>query len=127
MREKLDTPTFTRVASMMFLNNGVFIDLTGSDVILGNNLTIEDGVKIITHTHQFEYADWRERGVIHSATPTVIEDGVFIGINAVIMPICKYIGKYSVIGAGSVVTKSVPDYEMWAGNPAHKIRDVIHE
>ena len=121
LKGKLSTPSFNRVASMAYLNQGVFIDLTGSPVILGNELVIEDGVRIMTHTHQFKFADWRERPEIHTTKSTLIEDYAFIGIDAIIMHTCKYIGKHSVIGAGSVVTKNVPDYEMWAGNPAKKI------
>lgn len=124
LRGKLNTPSFNRVSSMAYLNQGVFIDLTGSQVILGDELVIEDGVRIMTHTHQFEFADWRERPEIHAINPTIIEDYVFIGIDAIIMPSCKYIGKHSVVGAGAVVTKNVPDYEIWAGNPAKRIKDV---
>jgi len=124
LKGKLNTPSFTRVSSMAYLHQGVFVDLTGSPVVFGDELVIEDGVRIMTHTHQFEFTDWRERPQINHMEPTIIEDYVFIGIDAIIMPNCKYIGKHSVIGAGAVVTKNVPDYEIWAGNPAKKIRDV---
>ena len=48
---------------------------------------------------------------------TVIHKGATIGANATI--VCGHdIGKYSFVGAGSVVTKTVPDYTMVVGNPA---------
>lgn len=47
----------------------------------------------------------------------LIKEGAFIGIGAVIMPGVT-IGKKAVIGANAVVTKDVPDYEIWAGVPA---------
>lgn len=47
---------------------------------------------------------------------------VWIGANATIISGVS-IGTGAVIGAGSVVTKDVPPYEIWAGNPAKKIRD----
>lgn len=49
--------------------------------------------------------------------PTHIEKGATIGANTTI--VCGHrIGKYAFIGAGSVVTKDVPDYALWMGNPA---------
>jgi acetyltransferase-like isoleucine patch superfamily enzyme len=53
----------------------------------------------------------------------VIEDNVFIGAHATILKgVC--IGKNSIIGASSVVTKNIPANEIWAGNPAKFIRNV---
>jgi len=54
---------------------------------------------------------------------TIVKDGASIGAGCVI--ICGVtIGSGSIIGAGGVVTKSVPPGEIWAGNPASKLRDV---
>lgn len=53
---------------------------------------------------------------------TILGNDVWIGANAVILPGIK-IGDGAVIGAGSVVTKNVPEYEIWAGNPAKKIKN----
>ena len=52
----------------------------------------------------------------------VIGDDVWIGRNVTILPGCKIIGTGCVIGACSVVTKDIPDYEVWAGNPARFIK-----
>lgn len=41
---------------------------------------------------------------------------------AIILPGCKHIGAHSIIGAGAVVTKDVPDYAIVGGNPAKVIR-----
>jgi len=51
---------------------------------------------------------------------TLIKAGAKIGSNATIMPIT--IGKNAIIGAGSVVTKDVPDNEVWVGNPARLMK-----
>lgn len=53
--------------------------------------------------------------------PVIIKDGVFIGARCIILKGVT-IGYNSVIGAGSVLTKNVPDNEIWAGNPASLIR-----
>jgi acetyltransferase-like isoleucine patch superfamily enzyme len=46
-----------------------------------------------------------------------------IGANATVLPNVT-IGSYCIIGAGSVVVKDIPDNEMWAGNPARKIKSL---
>lgn len=52
---------------------------------------------------------------------TVISDYAAIGANCTILPGIK-IGKGALVGAGSVVTKSIPDSEVWCGVPAKRIR-----
>jgi acetyltransferase-like isoleucine patch superfamily enzyme len=50
-----------------------------------------------------------------------IGDDVWIGANTVILPGCKRIGHGAVVGAGSIVTKDVPDFAVVVGNPARQI------
>jgi len=101
-----------------------FFDVSGSQIIIGDQVVISSGVHILTHSHEFKKSNWRKLHKIQNSSPTVIGEFAFIGINSIITDSCKYIGKYSIIGAGSVVTKNVPDYEIWAGNPARKITEV---
>ena len=101
-----------------------FFDVSGSKLIIGNQVVISSGVHILTHSHEFKKSNWRTLHKIEYTFPTVIEEFAFIGINSIITDSCKYIGRCSVIGAGSVVTKNVPDYEVWVGNPARKVADV---
>ena len=56
------------------------------------------------------------------ATPLHICSDVWIGTRAIILPGCKRIGKSVIIGAGSVVTKDIPDYAIVGGNPARVIK-----
>lgn len=51
-------------------------------------------------------------------TKFIIEDDVWIGYNAIILPSAKHIGRGAVIAAGAVVTKNVPPYSIVAGVPA---------
>jgi acetyltransferase-like isoleucine patch superfamily enzyme len=62
----------------------------------------------------------------------IIEDDVWIGHNAVLLPGCKFVGRGAVVGAGAIVTKAVEPYTIVAGNPARVLRkrfsdDVILE
>lgn len=57
------------------------------------------------------------------AKPVVIEDDVFVGARSIVLPGVR-IGKGSVIGAGSVVTRNVPPLSVCAGNPARVIRSL---
>jgi maltose O-acetyltransferase len=101
-----------------------FFDVSGSAIIFGDQVTVSSGVYILTHDHQFEKRNWKELDHVVNFEPTIIEDGVFLGINVIVLPSCKRIGKYSVVGAGAIVTKDIPDNEIWVGNPARKIGNV---
>ena len=50
---------------------------------------------------------------------TIIKKGCSLGANSTIVSGCK-IGQYSMIGAGSVVTKDIPPFTIWFGNPARQ-------
>ena len=62
-------------------------------------------------------------GVIEpaSATPVIIEDGVLVGANAVVIE-GVHVGKNAVVAAGAIVTKDVPDNAVVAGCPAKVIK-----
>lgn len=57
------------------------------------------------------------------AEPLVIEDDVWIGHDAVLLPGCKFVGRGAVVGAGAIVTSNVERYTIVAGNPARRLRD----
>lgn len=104
-----------------------FFDVKGGGIVFGRNVVISSGVHILTHDHYFDKANWRDLDEKGSDDPTIINDDVFLGINTLVMPSCKSIGKSSVLAAGSVVTKNVPPYEIWGGNPAIRIGTVQHD
>ena len=98
--------------------SGVRFDTVAPDkVYIGNNVTITAGTRILTH-----YLDPSRKGRIFRIGEVHIEDDVFIGVNSIICNSVT-IGKGAIIGAGSVVTKDIPPYQVWAGNPAHYIKD----
>jgi len=100
-----------------------------NDVMIGDNVTIKsgvyiwDGVRIEDNVFIGPNAtftnDIRPRSKVHPPrfTRTYIKEGASIGANATIL--CGVtIGKWVMVGAGSVVTKDAPDYALVYGNPA---------
>jgi acetyltransferase-like isoleucine patch superfamily enzyme len=57
-----------------------------------------------------------------STAPIIIEENVWLGANVIVLKGVN-IAKGAVVGAGSVVTKSIGENEIWAGIPAKKIRN----
>ncbi len=100
------------------------------DVIIGNNVKIQNNVSVYTgvicEDDVFLGPSCVFTNVVNPRSfisrkneyrKTVIHKGATIGANATI--VCGHdIGKYAFIGAGSVVTKNVPDYALMVGNPA---------
>ena len=87
-------------------------------IIIGDNTMIGYGTKIHTATHDYEdHPMWCKM----IKRPVQIGHDVWIGFDVKIMP-GVIIGDYSVIGAGSVVTKHVPKGAIIAGNPAKIIK-----
>lgn len=94
-------------------------------VKLGNNIVIGGGVTIIdSDFHSMNYRHWHtsEDEKNMKSIPVVINDNVFIGMNTIILKGVT-IGTNVAIAAGSVVTKSIPDNQIWGGNPARFISD----
>ncbi len=89
----------------------------GSDVILGPY------VRIFSENHKFDDPNIPINQQGETRTGVVIGDGVWIGSGATILDGVE-IGRNSVIAAGSVVTKSVPDYSVVAGIPAKIIKSL---
>jgi acetyltransferase-like isoleucine patch superfamily enzyme len=90
-------------------------------VYIGKNVSIGAGTKIMdTDFHPLDL-DERLKDVNIPHKPVRIEDGAFIGTEAMVLKGVT-IGENSVVGAGAVVTKSIPPGEIWGGNPAKFIR-----
>lgn len=90
-------------------------------VTIGNHVNLGQNVTVTALNHNFENVDMRidEQGI--NTSPIVIEDDVWIGTNAVILPGVT-IGQHSVVAAGSVVNQSIPPYCVCAGVPARLIK-----
>lgn len=101
-----------------FIGEGIVLDTNYPE-----DITIEEGVTMTTRciivTHFVEIDDNMNRH--YSRGKVIIKKQAYIGANTVI---CKpvTIGEGAIIGASSVVTKDIPPFEVWAGNPARFIR-----
>ena len=104
-------------------NSGIGINasLTGS-VEIGKNVMMGPNCTMYSRNHAFDRLEipMCKQGFQEEKT-IVIDDDVWIGGNVIILP-GKHIGKGSIIGAGSVITKDVPEYAIVGGNPAKIIR-----
>ena len=134
---RMDTPPYRRfwlgrqsvVESYCCINNAVG-DVTIGDytrigihctvigpVCIGNHVNLAQGITVTALNHNFEDTAMKidEQGI--ATKPVVIGDDVWIGANAVILPGVT-IGRHSVVAAGAVVTKDVPDNTLVGGVPA---------
>lgn len=98
-----------------------FTALCSSNLIIGNDVLIASNVFISTENHGFDSIELKYLRQKLVTKDVVIEDNVWIGENVSILSGVK-IGKWSIVGANSVVTKDVPEYTIVCGNPAKIIK-----
>ena len=96
-------------------------------VTIGSYVNIGAGSMIFdTDFHSLFWKDRQDGTDItkRAMKPVVIKDYVFIGAHSFILKGVT-IGEKSIVGAGSVVTRDIPDGEIWAGNPARFIKRIL--
>ena len=109
------------IGSNCYINyNCVLLDC--ARVTIGNNVLIGPNCGIYTAIHPLD-SETRLQG-LETAQPITIKDGVWLGGNVVILPGVT-IGEKTVIGAGSVVTKDIPDHVLAYGNPCRVIKTLL--
>lgn len=94
-----------KIRPFVFIPTGVTIE---------NNVFVGPNVTFTNDKYPKVRGEWK-------LFETTVKEGASIGANSVILPGVT-IGKYSLVGAGSVVTKDVPDYAVVSGNPAQIMR-----
>lgn len=118
----------SKTGNHIIIGNGVAINeynnlrAAGGDIRIGNYCQIAQFCTLVASNHAIE----TPKHIIEAPWDTskhsiCIEDDVWIGANCVILPGVT-IGRGAVIGAGSIVTKSVPAYSVHAGNPARCLK-----
>lgn len=106
------------IGENFYANHNLMI-LDGNKVKFGDNVFIAPNCAFYTAGHPLD-AEQRNKGLEY-AKPIEIGNNVWIGGNVVVLPGVK-IGDNCVIGAGSVVTKDVPENSVAVGNPCKVIR-----
>jgi acetyltransferase-like isoleucine patch superfamily enzyme len=103
---------------------GPFCHIAGTQnrIIIGKKVLLAPRIYISTTNRKYDDVETPiiDQGYV-SKGDVVIEDETWIGINSCILSGVK-IGKHSIIGANSVVTKDIPSYSLAAGNPAVVIK-----
>lgn len=92
-------------------------------VIIDDYVFFGHGVKILARGHDYTFYNQNRQQQVKEQ-PIHICEGAWIGTNSIILG-GVVIGKHSVIGAGSIVTKDIPDYSIAVGNPAKIIKTLI--
>lgn len=122
----INQPITLAVGSTVTIGAGTYIN-SGLTLIDDYNITIGAGclfgtnVTLCTTGHPIDPGA-RATGHMYSF-PIVIGDGAWIGAGAIVLPGVT-VGRYAVVGAGSVVTRDVPEYTVAAGNPCRAIRRI---
>lgn len=129
---------FERELASVFIGDRTFIGAgvvtVSHSVRIGNDVMIAWGVCVSDHNshsttfsiRKSDVTDWLQGkkewdGVLFA--PVVISDKAWIGFNSILLKGVT-IGEGAIVGAGSVVTKSVPPWTIVAGNPARIIREI---
>lgn len=93
-------------------------------VSIGNRVSIATNVTLVADSNpnnSLLVAEPHVRAHLIKTAPVVIEDDVWLGTNAVVLPGVR-VGRGAVVGAGAVVTRDVPPFTVVAGVPARAIR-----
>ena len=95
--------------------NGNLLAMSRGGITIGDNVQIAGNVQLLSNNH-----DPYDRQIL-TCKPIVIKDGAWIGAGATILSGIT-IGKFAIVGAASVVTHDVGDYEVAVGSPARVIK-----
>ena len=106
--------------------SGIGLNAKIGSVSIGDNVMMGPDCVMLTRNHDFSRTDipMIDQGFMQEK-PITIGNDVWIGERVIILPGVK-VGNGVIIGAGSIVTKDVKDYDVVAGNPAKVIRNRVN-
>ena len=128
------------IGDRSFIGGGMFVCVDGIDI--GNDVMISWGCTFVdNNSHSTRWSDrvndnrdWK-RGIDEGAigrykdwscvktAPIVVQDTTWVGFNCIVLKGVT-IGEGAIVGAGSVVTKNIPDWVIAGGNPATVLREL---
>jgi maltose O-acetyltransferase len=111
---RVDYGSHLRIGARTFANFGL-IALDVAPITIGQDVQIGTNVQLLTPTHPIEPGPRRDKW--EAAAPITIGDNVWLGSGVIVLPGVT-IGKNTVVGAGSVVTRDLPADVVAVGNPA---------
>lgn len=110
----------THIGARTFINWGL-VSLDVATVTIGDDVQIGPGVQLLTATHPLDHDLRREKW--EAAMPIAIGDNVWLGGGVVVCPGVT-IGRNTVVGAGAVVVRDLPEGVLAVGNPARVVREL---
>ena len=122
----VEPPFYCSYGQNIYLGDQVYLNvlctiLDCNEVRIGHHVMIGPAVQIYTAAHDLQ-AETRIQGW-EVARPVTIEDNVWLGGGAILLPGVR-IGRNAVVGAGAVVSRDVPANTVVAGNPARVVREI---
>lgn len=111
-----------RIGARVSIADQVVLNACHDGVVeVGSDCLIGPRVYLRTSGHQFSRSDVPIRTQGHERGTIVIEEDCWLGAGVIVLPYVR-IGAHSIVGAGSVVTRSIPSWSVAAGNPCRVIR-----
>jgi acetyltransferase-like isoleucine patch superfamily enzyme len=117
----INNPANVSVGDNCYIGTGAQLYPWNAPITIGSNVLIAAGVRIITRKHGFANMSHPMAQQGYTNAPIVIEDDVWIGFGAVVLPGVT-IGRGSIVGSNAVVTRDVEPYSIVGGVPARLIR-----
>ncbi len=114
-------PEMVSLGSGCYLGDGVQLYPWNAPITMGDNVLLAAGVRMITRKHGFAELERPMADQGYTNAPIVIEDDVWIGFQAVVLPGVT-VGRGSIVGAGAIVTRDVAPRSIVGGVPARLIR-----
>ena len=109
---------YISIGKNVFINHACsFLDMGG--ITIGDNVLIGPKVNLVSENHPIDPS--QRKSLI--GKPIIIKNNAWLGAGATILPGIT-VGENSIVAAGAIVTKDVPDNTIVAGNPAKPIRNI---